>query len=165
LILALKEEFDWNNVVETEVETFGRTMSLNSQVSPSSIQAAQYSTPFCVAAAAINGAECLRPISDDLLEDERVRALAAKVRLKVDPALDVMFPAGVPGRVKVKTDKLTMEKEVLAPKRGGNQPDELGRADGKTKCSVGTETRKCQSHRSEIGANSTARAIGNRLAP
>lgn len=121
-ILALRQEFDSNEVVEIEVETFGRTMSLNNQIDPKTVQAAQYSTPYCVAAAAINGAECLQPISDDLLKDDRVRALAAKVRLTVDPTLDAMFPAAVPARVKIKTETRTIEKEVLAPKGEATNP-------------------------------------------
>ncbi|CUX65684.1 conserved hypothetical protein [Agrobacterium tumefaciens str. Kerr 14] len=127
-ILALRGQFDPNDVLEIEVETFGRTMSLNNQVHPSSVQAAQYSTPFCVAAAAINGAESLQPLSEDLLADQRVLALAAKVRLKVDPGLDAMFPAGVPGRIKIRTEKGILEKEVLAPKGEATNPmswDEL----------------------------------------
>ncbi len=127
-ILAVGEDIDWNEVSEIEVETFGRTMSLNNQIRPSTVQAAQYSTPFCVAAAAINGAKCLQPMSDQLLTDERVHTLAAKVRMSVDPMLDGMFPAAVPGRVTVKTGNLTIAKEVLAPKGEATNPmnwDEL----------------------------------------
>jgi 2-methylcitrate dehydratase PrpD len=127
-VLLLRPKFDWTNVAEITVDTFERTMSLNNQITPQSVQAAQYSTPFCVAAAVINGPQCLQPMSDDLLEDDRVRALASKVRLNVDPRLDAMFPASVPGRVKIVTDDQTLEHEILAPKGEATNPmswDEL----------------------------------------
>jgi 2-methylcitrate dehydratase PrpD len=127
-ILRLRDQVDWKSVVDIEVSTFGRTMSLNNQIAPATVQAAQYSTPYCVAAAAIHGAACLQPMTEDLLGDDRIRALAAKVRLSVDPALDAMFPAAVPGRVNVRTAQGDFEIEVPAPKGEASNPmswDEL----------------------------------------
>lgn len=127
-ILALRQEIDWDKVEEIEVATFGRTLSLNNQTRPLTLQAAQYSTPFCVAASAIHGAACLQPMAEDLPGDERVLALAAKVRLTVDPDLDRLFPAGVPGRVTVRADGRSLTREVLAPKGEATNPmswDEL----------------------------------------
>lgn len=121
-VLFLKDGFAWTDIVEIEVATFGRTMSLNNQVAPQSVQAAQYSTPFCLAAAVVHGAECLQPMTDNLLTDEAVCTLARKVRLSVDPALDKLFPSAVPGRVKIRTQDRTLEKQVLAPKGEATNP-------------------------------------------
>lgn len=127
-ILSLAGEVDWTCVDELEVQTFGRTMSLNNQVDPSTVQAAQYSTPYCVAVAAIRGAASLQPMTEAILNDEAVRALSGKVRLTVDPQLDAMFPAAVPGRVRVTAGGQVFEREVLAPKGEATNPltwDEL----------------------------------------
>lgn len=127
-ILDLRDIVDWDCVSEIEVSTFERTMSLNNQIAPTTVQAAQYSTPYCVAAAAIHGAECLQPMEETILGDPRVLALAAKVRLNVDPRLDAMFPAAVPGRVVVHTEQTRSEIEVPAPKGEATNPlswDEL----------------------------------------
>lgn len=122
-VLAMRDEVDWAQVREVEVATFGRTLSLNNQLAPTTVQAAQYSTPYCVAAAAIRGASVLQPMSDAILADAEVRALAAKVRLTVDPALDAMFPAGVPGRVTVRMkDGTSRHGEVLVPKGEATNP-------------------------------------------
>jgi 2-methylcitrate dehydratase PrpD len=127
-ILGLRAKVDWSSVVDIEVKTFGRTMSLNNQILPTTVQAAQYSTPYCVAAAAIHGPACLQPMTDGLLGDLSVRALASKVRLSIDPELDAMFPAAVPGRVVVTTGEDRFEMDVLAPKGESTNPmswDEL----------------------------------------
>lgn len=115
-VLSIRDQVDWNAVEEIEVETFERTLSLNNQTHPKDVQAAQYSTPFCVAAAALRGSVCLQPLSADVLNDPHISELATKVRLTVAPDLDSMFPAAVPGRVNVKTSDNTLEKSVLAPK-------------------------------------------------
>lgn len=127
-VLSLREQVNWDDVTDIEVQTFERTLSLNNQLAPTTVQAAQYSTPFCVAAAALKGAECLQPMSEALLKDERIYALAAKVKLSVDPVLDAMFPAAVPGRVRVTVGGRTLEAEAMAPKGEFTNPmswDEL----------------------------------------
>lgn len=127
-VLALRDQLDWSSVEEIEVETFERTLSLNNQIHPNDVQAAQYSTPFCIAAVALNGAACLQPMSADILQDARISALAEKVRLVVAPELDAMFPAAVPGKVRVRSGTSTVEKEVLVPKGEPGNPmdwDEL----------------------------------------
>lgn len=127
-VISVRDQVDWSEVSEIEVGTFGRTMSLNNQVAPTSVQAAQYSTPYCVAAAAVHGEECLQPMTDKLLSDPTVRALAAKVRLTVDPDLDAMFPAAVPGRIAISTPRHRFDVDVPAPKGEATNPmswDEL----------------------------------------
>ena len=121
-ILKVRENVNWADVDEIEVETFERTLSLNNQTQPKDVQAAQYSTPFCVAAAALHGQECLQPLSDGTLQDTRISKLAEKVRLTVAPDLDAMFPASVPSRVRIKFGSELLEREVLAPKGEPSNP-------------------------------------------
>lgn len=119
---------DWTAVEEIQVDTFQRTMTLSNQIRPETVHSAQYSVPFCVAAAALHGARCLQPMSKGLLADEQVLALAAKVRLEVDPVLDAAFPASVPARVTITTKGAPMVRHVPAPKGEATNPmswDEL----------------------------------------
>ncbi|MCB9993522.1 MAG: MmgE/PrpD family protein [Hyphomicrobiaceae bacterium] len=121
-ILLLRDQVIWQEVSEVEVATIGRTLSLNNQIRPTTVQAAQYSVPFCVAAAAIHGAKCLQPMSERLLKDERIFALASKVRLVVDPKLDEMYPGRAGGRVSIISKANKLEKEVLVPKGDATNP-------------------------------------------
>lgn len=122
-VLAMRDHIDWADVRDIEVATFGRTLSLNNQPAPATVQAAQYSTPYCIAAAALRGPAVLQPMSNALLADEQVRVLAGKVRLVVDPALDARFPAEVPGRVTLTLkDGTIMQNEVLVPRGEAANP-------------------------------------------
>jgi 2-methylcitrate dehydratase PrpD len=95
---------DWDAVKEIVVGTFERTLTLNNQQEPETLQSAQYSAPFCLAAAAIYGAGSLQPIKADLLTDPRVLALAKKVKVKVDADLEAAYPDETSGRVSIHLD-------------------------------------------------------------
>ncbi len=86
-----------------QVETFGRALELDNHTEPDSPESAQYSIPFCLALAALEGGEALLPFRPSSLADANVVALAKKVSLRVDPALDQAFPAAAPARVTVTT--------------------------------------------------------------
>jgi 2-methylcitrate dehydratase PrpD len=116
MLELISEKLDWRTIERIEVQTFGRTLSLNNQAHPRSIQAAQYSVPFCVAAAAITGISGLQPMTEDLLGNSDVHELAERVTLTVDPVLDAAFPAAVPGRLIVTSGATRIIREVSAPK-------------------------------------------------
>ncbi|QJX10030.1 MmgE/PrpD family protein [Rhizobium brockwellii] len=113
---------DWYDVKEITVGTFERTLTLNNQHKPKTLQSAQYSVPFCLASAAIYGAACLQPIKAELLSDPRVLALAEKVKVKVDADLEAVYPNETSGRVTISVD-------------GGPSPDtvyvEIARGDSR----------------------------------
>ncbi|WP_186439878.1 MmgE/PrpD family protein [Agrobacterium tumefaciens] len=122
-VLKIGEEFsDWAAVKEILVETFQATMRLPNQPRPGSLQAAQYSSQFCIAAAAIHGARCLQPLSESLLTDDKVLTLAAKINLRVDQELDKAFPRNVPGRVTVRTIGEPIVVEVATPRGETSNP-------------------------------------------
>lgn len=99
-----------------DVETFGRALTLNNEVAPTSIEGAQYSIPFCLGLAGVDGTAALLPMTAASLTRSDALDLAAKVRLSVDPDLDAMFPAAVPARVKVVAGGTIFERTVLTPK-------------------------------------------------
>jgi 2-methylcitrate dehydratase PrpD len=98
------------------VETFSQALTLNNDLAPPTLEAAQYSVPFCLAVAAIHGADALLPMEEDHLGDQRVLAFANRVKLSVAPDLDAMFPQSVPARIEVKSARGAFSDAVLAPR-------------------------------------------------
>lgn len=98
------------------IETFSQALSLNNELAPPTLESAQYSVPFCVAAAAVHGAEALVPMEPALLKDKAVLAVSPRVTLSIAADLDPMFPARVPARVAVRSASGVHEATVLAPR-------------------------------------------------
>jgi len=107
------------------VQTFERALRLNNYPDPPSIEAAQYSLPFCLALAAREGAEALLPIDPERLADPLIVALARRVRLAVDGDIDRRFPAEAGARVVLETDDRQWEQTVRFPL--GDPQNPLGR--------------------------------------
>lgn len=82
-----------------EVHTFERALRLNNYPDPPTLEAAQYSVPFCLAVAAVEGPAALLPLAPELLARADIVALARRVSLHVDPELDRAFPAQTAARV------------------------------------------------------------------
>lgn len=68
--------------------------------SPPNAYAGKFSTPYCVAAGFILGHAGLDAFTEERVKDERLRALAGKVRYEVDP--DNPYPDRFTGHVRVK---------------------------------------------------------------
>src|SRR5262249_39650669 len=109
-------------IEQIEVETFGRALTLNNEIAPTSIEGAQYSIPFCLGRAGVGGTAALLPMTAAALRRSDAADLAAKVRLAVDPGLDAMFPAAVPARVKIRAGTKLFERTVLTPKGEPTNP-------------------------------------------
>ncbi|CAN7750539.1 MmgE/PrpD family protein [Rhizobium sp. LjRoot258] len=101
--LVKAHELKAAEVVSVEVETFGWALKLGNALEPSNLVELQYSLPYCVAVALSEGRDALAPINESLLNREELRELARKVRLKVDPDIDALFPGETLARVVVET--------------------------------------------------------------
>ena len=64
-----------------EVHTFGRALRLNNYPDPENLESAQYSLPFCLATAAVEGKNGLLPMRAGLLHRPDLVALAGRVSL------------------------------------------------------------------------------------
>jgi 2-methylcitrate dehydratase PrpD len=90
--LRLRERgIEANDVVEIVCEVAEGTVHrlwepLAEKQRPPNAYAAKFSTPYCMASAFFQGEAGLATFSDGAVDDERVRALAAKIRYVVDPA-------------------------------------------------------------------------------
>jgi 2-methylcitrate dehydratase PrpD len=127
-VLAMRGESDIapSEIDSIEVYTFARALRLSNEPEPGSLEGARYSLPFCIAAAAVDGPASLLPMSSDLLRREDIRALAAKVRLTVDPVLDPLFPVQAPARVRILGKGRTQEREVRFAR--GDPDNPMGQA-------------------------------------
>lgn len=97
-----------------EVETFARALRLSNETAPTTLEGAQYSLPFCVAAAAQEGAAPFLPLPASLLGRGDLAALAERVAIRVDPELDRRFPGEAPARVRIHADGKIHERTVHA---------------------------------------------------
>jgi 2-methylcitrate dehydratase PrpD len=117
-----------SDIVAIRIHTFSEALKLNNDLAPKTLEAAQYSVPFCAAVAAVRGADALLPITESRLGDEAVLDCARKVTLSVDPALDAMFPSAVPARIELATEDETYSRIVATPRGEPSNPlswDEL----------------------------------------
>lgn len=90
-------------IKKVQVYTFQRALRLNNYPNPDSLESAQYSIPFCLAVAALEGKKALLLLRSDLLGRPDLVAFARKVELSADSMLDKSFPVKIPARVILKT--------------------------------------------------------------
>ena len=104
--LALMKEhgFTAGGIDRVRIRTFGHAVNLGNNPLPTSSAEAQFSIPFCVAAAFIHGGDSLLPMSSALLMDREVLSFARKIEVEFDPAMQELFPAKAPAVVTVSID-------------------------------------------------------------
>jgi 2-methylcitrate dehydratase PrpD len=122
LALVAAHGLEPHDIRDIEVETFGRALTLGNEAAPATLEGAQYSIPFCLGVAATRGASALLPLRDQSLIDTAALAVARRVRLTILPEFDAMFPASVPGRIRLTTSSGVFEHTVLAPKGEPTNP-------------------------------------------
>lgn len=98
-----------------EVYTFSRVLRLNNYTQPQTLESAQYSLPFCLAAACLRGKNSLLPMSKSLLEQTALTSFAKKIKITIDSALDAEFPRKTPARVEIRTLQERFVKQVDEP--------------------------------------------------
>ncbi|ODU05814.1 MAG: hypothetical protein ABS81_06420 [Pseudonocardia sp. SCN 72-86] len=103
--VAELSDVDAHRVVDVEVRTFAGAASFD-EVADTEL-AARFSIPTSVAVGLHTG---LDGLSAEVVADPAVRALAEKVRVVHDPALDDDYPAGRPSRVRVTLDDGTVRE-------------------------------------------------------
>ena len=105
-----------NDVQAIEVHTHRGAVDL-SDLRPASLDHAQYSFPFVLATMVLTGALGADELSDDALDDQARLALAARVSVHHDPALDAEYPAHYGARTVVRTTdgSVLEETRLVAP--------------------------------------------------
>lgn len=116
------EHFLISEIDKITIRIFQRALQLNNDVSPKTLEAAQYSIPFCVALVAIHGSSALLPMTEQFLDDPNVLELAAKVELVPDASLSQMFSKSVPAELFVSTGSHQYSCKVTSPKGEPSNP-------------------------------------------
>ncbi|CAM3687265.1 2-methylcitrate dehydratase PrpD [Bordetella sputigena] len=106
---------DASAVESIEIATFARACSLANDPAPRSTIAGQFSIPFCVAVALVDGEEGLLPLRPQALTRGDILGVANRVSWRCDAELDQMFPAQVPARVTMRMRGKTMDSLVAVP--------------------------------------------------
>ena len=106
---------DPEGITSIIVNTFERALRLSNETSPVTLEGAQYSLPFCIAAAAIKGRNVFAPMDVELLKDVAVLNLAKKVTLIADPEMSRLFPSQTPSKVRITTTHGQFEKTIDYP--------------------------------------------------
>ncbi|WP_412104516.1 MmgE/PrpD family protein [Rhizobium beringeri] len=101
--LVKAHELTVADIVSVEVETFGWALKLGNVLKPSNLVEIQYSLPYCIAVAAMEGRDALAPIGEGLLNREDLSEFAREVKITVNPDIEAVFPAKTLARVIVET--------------------------------------------------------------
>jgi 2-methylcitrate dehydratase PrpD len=105
-----------DDVLSVEVHTHRGAVDLSDQ-RPASLDHAQYSFPFVLATMLLTGALGADEMSDDALDDPARLAVASRVTVHHDPALDAEYPAHYGSRTVVRTvdGSVLEETRLVAP--------------------------------------------------
>lgn len=136
LLLEKEESLLVEEIEAITIKTFARALQLDNDIAPKTLEAAQYSIPFCVALAKIRGSEALLPLRKQFLYDESVLRLASIIDIVIDPELDAMFSKAVPAELIVKGNNKRYVRRVLFPK--GEPANPMLKADLIAKLKVAT---------------------------
>ena len=113
LRLQAENTISASRISSITVATFLRAFELDNKVTPYSQAEAQFSVPFCIAAALVHGPKALMPIADELFDDPAVKELAARIKVRHKPDLTAMFPKKAPSDVTIKTPEGTYETRII----------------------------------------------------
>jgi 2-methylcitrate dehydratase PrpD len=131
LELSEAHGLDSATVDAVRIETFSEATRLATRA-PESPEEAQYSYPYPVAAALVRGRFTQREHAADVRTDLDVLALADRVDLRVDDALDARFPSECLARIVVETPTETYSSRVT--RASGARDDPLADDELREKC-------------------------------
>lgn len=101
LLLQRQWGFRREEIAAIEVHTYKATFNLANRAVPTDLVDAQYSVPHCLAVCAWLGEAGLLPLSGEQLAHEEINALAARVTVHHDPAIEPFFPARSPSWIRM----------------------------------------------------------------
>ncbi|MFH1124789.1 MAG: MmgE/PrpD family protein [Pseudomonadota bacterium] len=129
--LVQQGDFPPHEIDGVEVHTFDWAASLDDP-EPKTDLGAKFSVPWAVASMLVKGCAGANEFRTQALDDPVVKAVAAKVKMKEDPAHSAATPMKRPARVIVHTrDGRTFQKEVERSGGGPDAPLPLGKIQGK----------------------------------
>jgi len=121
LMLRDRHGIDPDSIDEIRVYTFLEATHLDTR-EPNSIEAAEYSYPYPVAAALVRGRFTVDELRASARDDQAIRRLAEAVRLRVDETIDNCFPDECLARVDIDADTETYRSAVTRPRGAVDRP-------------------------------------------
>lgn len=118
------------------VETTSGALRISNRVRPTNLTDLQYSIPYCLALAALDGPDALLPVTEAALGRDDAADLAARVTLTLNPGFDARFPAETLSRVTVATVAGQFESAVTSPKGEVDAPLTWADLDRKFRCAT-----------------------------
>ncbi len=105
-----------------EVESTSGALRISNRDNPTNLVDVQYSIPYCIALAAIEGPIALLPPTPAVLGQSAIVDLAGKVRLSLNADFDARFPAETLARVTIEVKGQRFVSDVTAPKGEASHP-------------------------------------------
>lgn len=113
--LRAENGFRPEEVRAIEVETFGHAVGLANALDPDTIEAAQYSIPYCLALACELPAELFLPLTAADLHRASAVRLGSLVRMVAVDEFERPFPARAGGRIRISLADRELEATVVHP--------------------------------------------------
>ena len=120
---------DIRSIRKVLVRTFNEASKL-SMSRPVTSEQAQYSIPYVLACAIVDGEVGPRQVCEERLADEAILSISDKVQIELEPEAQSRFPQQCLARVLVETDRGTYDSGLVGAKGDPDQPlsgDELKR--------------------------------------
>ncbi|WP_306915087.1 MmgE/PrpD family protein [Rhizobium mesoamericanum] len=116
-LLELVDRYCLNaeTIVSIEVQTFGWALKLANRTNPDTLVDVQYSLPYCLAIALVDGAAALLPVTTNCLDRPDLIAVANKVQLSLHHDSDRIFPEETLARVVVHTRRGRFASDLGGP--------------------------------------------------
>lgn len=103
------------DVVAVEVQTFGWASKLGNRLEPDNLIEVQYSLPYCMAIAIVDGMDALLPMTTACLQRPDLAELASKVTLSIHPDSERLFPSETLARVAIETRTARFISDLCGP--------------------------------------------------
>jgi 2-methylcitrate dehydratase PrpD len=104
-------------------ETYNTVLSHFSSKEAATVMAARVSVPYCIAAAAVDGALTQAQFAPGRIHDPMIRRVLERTDVIADPALNALYPANFPARVTITMeDGTSFQETVMLPKGDPGAP-------------------------------------------
>ena len=126
LTLTRQHGIDYQQIAEVRIGTIARAADILSDPSkyrPDSKETADHSLPYCIAAAAVDGAVTPACFKQERLHDKRIFSVIDKIKVYPDDEFERAFPAKQCTRVEITTvNGEKFEKQMDYPKGDAREP-------------------------------------------
>lgn len=120
--LIAQHGIDPQRIEAIDVATYSGALRLANPPRPHGFTDIQFSIPYCLGLAALDGPEALLPLTEAAVGRPDVVALAEKVSLRLDPEIDARFPAETLTRVTLQAAGRSFTSPVTAPRGEASDP-------------------------------------------